>query len=891
MERISRIQLYVTSSTEPIPYGNKKRMPQIEIIKKTCFVCNRSSRQHKNASLLLPGTAGPSGIVELEGRPKELTEFILRSQLEFCPHCRYIAEDIGEKTSITNEYLQSPEYCNLLNPEIPFASSLYLRAAQIQEKEKNLEKSIEYYISAAWCADSIVTYEFAVSCRRKALSLIFAENKTFADIPSQKWIPILDLIRRCGDFDLVITHCTNLLPIAGPVLHQELDFELLCAKQGDSGPHTNLEVGSSNQCRPGIENTDEEFIIDGKPYSVEVDCFGNGWNWVAETRTLILSNYHGTAINAPGDITIRLGQIDNQINSSHGPGIYVRHGNLKLLGAMFLTINGDEGGIFVESGTLEITGVILKIRTKKYGIFASGTISITGKSVIDICSETTAIRSMLGGLNVIQKTVLKIYGLSTGIDLAGDFNSFEGMNQIESPNGCGILSRKGSLTFTGCTNDFICGDTCIFLENGILTLNRMQGTLHGTSCVQVNGSCNIVASMVHLSGEDNGLFVSEDMEIYYSKCESSGKSAINVGGNLQISNVNISASGETGLSVGGDMKSNGGILKLEGDTAMQISGNVEISDGLIIGIGKICGIVVNGSYFQTGGDVSFTGEAQEGMRISGKEMTITEGGSLTASGRKSGLDVAGDLLLNNVVLLSASGNVGISVGKSLVIEYGNLKVAGEEIGLSMRDGNFTMGATVTVVVTGNVGIYSTKDIGIHGGSLQVTGEFGGIVLESGNLIITDGAIEISGDEYGILLQSGSMNVRGGIITITNPRMMDSGGFGIAVEKGNLDLGSLMTINGVSYAISVPCGDISLKHGKIEAHGFRAGVMGKSLTLKDAILTAYGKTGGAVVLTGRGPWNDKGVIYFTEKSAKTATTQVYSGQKFVHIFTVHLPDTS
>jgi len=865
-------------------------MPHIETIHKTCFVCHKSSEQNKIASPVHPGTAGPSGIVELDGRPEELTEIVLRNCLEVCPHCGYIAEDIGEKTSIAREFLQSPDYRSLRSPEIPTSPSLYLRAALVRLAENNPEKAIEYYISAAWCADSLLDMELAVSCRRKALSLVFADNKTFADIPPEKWVRILDTMRRCGDFDSVIAHCTELLAIAGPALRQELEYELSCAKRGDSKPHTNLDVVNSNRYGSGPQNAGDEFIIDGKSYSVEDDCHGKGWNWVAETRTLVLANYHGTAIHATGDIAIRLEQIDNWIDSAHGPGIHIHQGNLKLSGTMFLSINGDEGGIFVDEGTLEIAGAFLKIRTKEYGIFASGTITFTDCCVIDVRSETTAIKSVSSGLNA-SKPVLKIFGMDAGIDIAGDFNQNEGLQRIESPNGCGILSRHGSLALTGCDIDFICGDACIRLENGNLSTRMMHGTMNGTSCVQVNGSCSIIGSNITFSGEDTGLFVSKDMEISYSKCESSGKNAISVEGNLLIQNVNLSASGGMGISVGGDLKCAGGILMLQGDTAMEISGDAEISNGLIMGVGKISGIVVNGSYCQSGGDVSFSGGAEDGMRVSGKEMRINASGSLKVSGRNSGLDVEGDVALENVVLLSASGNIGFSCTSLKLIKNVNMKATGEEIGLSVRGGNLIFGDTVTVNATGNVGIYTTGDISLHAGALQVTGQFAGIVMESGNLMITDGAIDIFGDEFGVLLQSGSMEVFSGIIGITNSRMTDSGGCGIAVEKGNLAAGSIMTINGESYAISVPCGEIFVRRGIIEAYGFRAGITGKSMKLSDAALTAYGKTEGAVVLSEHGPWNDEGVIVMAGKSTKSVTDTVYSGQKFVHVYTVHPPDAS
>jgi hypothetical protein len=863
-------------------------MPQIETVPKICFVCHKSSKQINSAPSTHPVTAGTSGIVELEGRPKELTTDILKNQLEVCPHCGYIAKDIGEKTVITKDFLQSPDYCDLQNPDIPPLASRYIRAARIQLEENDPEKAIDYYLSAAWSADTMSHREIAVSCRRKALSLIFAGNKTLADIPSNKWVPVLDTMRRCGDFDSVITYCTSLLAIAGPTLKQGLDYELFCARQHDGEPHTNLDAANSNQYRSGAPEANEEFVIGGRSYSGEDDCHGKGWNWVAETRTLVLSNYHGSSIEASGDLTIRVEQIDNQIFSPHGPGIRIRNGNLKLTGIAALSIMGDDGGIFVESGSLQIVQTVLTIRTNEYGIYASGNISVTDGSVLDISSETTAIRSVFGGLTITGMCSLTIYGNRAGIDLAGDMNFSVGGLKIESPEGCGILIHHGSIDLSSAVFDAFCGDIGIRLEEGSLTVDISTFDLNATSCVQVNGSCNILRSNGTLSGEDYGCFVSRNMDLS-GNYEISGKTAIAVGGNLQIQNGNITASGETGISVGGDLNYLGGGLMLTGDTAMQIAGNAEISGGRIMGIGKINGIVVNGSYTMSGGDVSVSGEAEDGMRISGKKMTSTFG-SITVSGRKNGLVVAGSAVIESIHL-SASGNIGFSVGKSLKIERGRLKVTGVEIGLSVKEGNLILGTVVNMNVNGNVGIYTTKDIGIHGATVIVTGRFGGIVSEKGNLIISHGRVEITADDYGVLIPSGSAKIPYGIVRITNSRMRDSVGCGIVVEKGDLELGGLVMIESENCGISVPCGEISMMTGKIEAYGFRAGITGKSLTIKEASLTAYGKTEGAVVLTERGPWNDAGVVVQAGRLGKSATDEVYSGQRFLHAYTERVPDAS
>ncbi|MFH0966840.1 MAG: hypothetical protein V1862_04065, partial [Methanobacteriota archaeon] len=271
-------------------------MPPTIIIPKTCSVCHNKSNQKTSSVIVSPFITGSSGIIDLEGRPKELTEFILNNTLEICPHCGYVAEDIREKTSVTRELLQSPGYISLQNPETPISPSLFLRAAYIQLVENKPEKAILYNIFAAWCADSISHPDLAISCRKNAISLIFSDNKTFDDIPSQKWVSILDTFRRCKDFTTVITQCTALIPIAEATLRPGLEFELVCAKNGDGERHATLEVLNADICILRQNNSVEEFIIGGKSYCVEEDCNGIGWSWIAKTRTLTLFNYHGSAI-------------------------------------------------------------------------------------------------------------------------------------------------------------------------------------------------------------------------------------------------------------------------------------------------------------------------------------------------------------------------------------------------------------------------------------------------------------------------------------------------------------------------------------------------------------------------------------------------------------------
>lgn len=861
-------------------------MLQTEPIKKKCFVCGQVSKQRTRKSTFHSGMTGPSGIVELDGRPVELTETILKRQLDACPYCGYIAQDIGERTAVSRDFLKSPDYCRLQNPGIPPSSSRYMRAALIQLEENNLEKAAELFLAAAWCTDHYLNYEIAASCRQRALSLIFAGNRTFADLPPEKWVPVLDTMRQCRDFDTVISRATDLLPGAGPALQQDLEYEISCAQQQDSEPHTNCEAANFRH-KPRSLSAGEELVIGGKPYCAEDDCYGTGWNWVAETRTLVLSSYHGPGIEAYGDITIHMDKIENQIVSSRGPGILVHDGNLKISGSSILSIQAQAGGIVVDNGTFGIARTVLVIRTNGYGILAQGTISVTDHSILDVSSETIAVKSASGGLISGGQAGLIIHGACAGLDLAGDTSLSTGAHSVGSADGCGILVRHGSLTCSSGALDFAARDACIRLGDGDLILSEITADMNGSSCAEVHGSCSILSGRGSFLGTETGFLVSMDMSLC-GKYDFSGKNPLSVGGDLQIEQGNVTASGETGISVGGDLHYAGRGLVVTGDTAMEIGGNTEITDGQIMASGRINGIVVHGSYTQLNGDVCASGGAGDGIRIAGKMMRVG-GGSLSASGRDNGLVVAGHAAIDSVALLSASGNTGFSVGKSLKFETGNLVITGTEIGLSVGNGNLITGITVTLKATGNVGIYAAKDIGIHGGRLQVTGKFCGIICEKGNLIINAGILEIGADEYGLLLQSGSMKVLGGIFRITGSRMKDEGGCGIVIEKGRLDAAQcIMTINGGSYGISVPCGDISLA-GKFEVFGFRAGISGRSLALGNVSITLYGKNEGAVVLSEPGSWSKDTVVIRAGKSGRTSKDTVYSGQRYLHAYTVHGTD--
>ncbi|MEN6609838.1 MAG: hypothetical protein ABFC24_03275, partial [Methanoregulaceae archaeon] len=729
-------------------------MLQTEPIKKKCYVCHQFSKQRTKKSTLHPGMAGPSGIMELDGRPVELTETILKKQLEVCPHCGYIAGDISERTAITRDFLRSPDYCCLQNPDISPSSSRYVRAALIQSEENNREKAAELYIAAAWCTDHILNYEFAIMCRERALSLIFAGSRSFVDIPPGKWVPVLDTMRQCGNFDMVITHATALLPTTDPALQQAISYELYCARQHDSEPHTNMDVANYHtRFMPYI--TGQDLVIGGRSYSTDGDCHGTGWNWVAGKRTLVLSNYHGPGIEAYGDIAIHMEKIENQIVCSHGPGIHIHDGNLKISGASILSIQAEAGGIVVDSGTLVIARSFLIIRTKGYGMLTQGTVSVTDHGILEISSETTAIKSASGGLISNGQAGLIIRGKHLGLDLAGDTDLSAGAHTIESSDGCGILIRHGSLTCSSSALDFSGKDTCIRLVDGDLTFSEITADLNGSSCIEIHGSCSILSGRGSIAGKTTGVLVSGDMNIC-GKYDFSGKNALTVGGDLQIQQGNITASGETGISVGGDLHYAGRGLVVTGDTAIEIGGNAEISGGQIMATGRINGFVVFGAYTQLNGDVYASGKDGDGIRIAGKTMRVNGGGSLSASGRNTGLVAAGHVVIDSITLLSASGNIGFSVGKSLKFETGNMVITGTEIGLSVGSGNLITGITVTLKATGNVGIYTTKDIGIHGGRLQVTGRFGGIVSEKGNMIVNAGILEIAADDYGVLLQSGSM---------------------------------------------------------------------------------------------------------------------------------------
>jgi hypothetical protein len=866
-------------------------MPQNNIVSKTCYVCQNTSHHLKRDKFQHPDSLGPSKIVDLDGRPKELTEYILKNLLEVCPHCGYVAENIEKPTSINREYLRSPEYMSLCHTEGAESPYLFLRAAFIKLGEQNHEKAITYYVYAAWCADSRFQHELALQCRKNAISLIFSNNKSFADISSKKWVQVIDLIRRYGDFQAVINHCTTLLPIAGPILTLGMEYELILAKNNDRESHTNIDAATVIQNRARTHSSTEKYVIAGKVYSIEENGYGSGWAWISETRTLILTNYHASAIEVSGSVTIRIDQADNHITSPHGPAIHVLNGDLKITGYGILSIKAEEQGIFVSSGSLEVQQSVLDIRTKGNGMHASGTIYLTNNTVIEIHSRSNGLISDSGNLHSNLGTVLKIFGEESGVIISRDVTISTGLYHIESSQGSGIQIHHGSLSLADCLLDIISSEICIHIKNGNLVFNGMKCNLHGSCGIVVHGMSSFEKSLLTICGDETGLFVSRDAKFTGGRFECSAKNALSIKGSLQIANSNITASGENAICSGGDFKLAGGILILNGDTVMHVSNNFEISDGLIIGVGKLHGIIIEGSYTQSGGDITISGESHEGMKISGKEMIMTHG-ILKTNGRTCGLEVSGNVFLLGFTLF-ASGNIGFSVQGSLKMDKGELNVTGEEIGISLKGGSLHIGSTLSVIITGNTGIYAINDIEIAGSSFHVSGQFAGVVQEKGNLIINGGAIDISAEEYGILVQSGSMNIQGGIITVMNTRMKDLGGSGIVVAQGNFHANSLLTVNGESIGISVPNGTIAIQQGSLKAYGYRSAIIGESLHIRGfSSLTAYGKTQGAIILTNKEFLDDERIHFWAGTSEKTAIEDVYKDQRYVHAYTdePRIPDS-
>lgn len=202
-----------------------------------CVLCGKSSTQ---TILTSTNTFGPS---DLDSRPPEMARSTINMWIQRCPSCYYCAPDISEAPEKAGETVKSSEYRKQFrNSSYPKLANRFLCYALVAEAASDYINAGWASLHAAWVCDDSSNIDGIKGCRQKAATLFLTgkENKQrFMKSKGEEELLIVDLLRRCGEFQRALTFCdAGLKRKPGGLIEDCLNFEKELIDRIDSECHS-----------------------------------------------------------------------------------------------------------------------------------------------------------------------------------------------------------------------------------------------------------------------------------------------------------------------------------------------------------------------------------------------------------------------------------------------------------------------------------------------------------------------------------------------------------------------------------------------------------------------------------------------------------------------------
>ena len=118
--------------------------------------------------------------------------------IQECPHCHYANIDISKPSENAKAVYESAEYQEILNSNFDDKIKNYLKAALVNEKDKE-RCTAQLYLNATWCLEDNGDYENATKYRKLVCdNLIEIANK---EENGNIYIQCVDLLRKNKEFN------------------------------------------------------------------------------------------------------------------------------------------------------------------------------------------------------------------------------------------------------------------------------------------------------------------------------------------------------------------------------------------------------------------------------------------------------------------------------------------------------------------------------------------------------------------------------------------------------------------------------------------------------------------------------------------------------------------
>ncbi len=204
----------------------------------TCAVCGAP------VDVMMQASTSAFGAMDLDTRPPEMARSTLPEQIHACPECGYRSPGLEAIAGVDlPAAVRSPEYLRMLaDDRFPPLARDFLAFRHVCTTAGQARDALWATLSAVWVCDDTQSTAGAATLRDEArgwLDHLHAEGQTFSGSHDHDELLALDLARRTGRFDDVVTRADELVERLGDGLERQIAaFQRSRAGHKDSRTYT-----------------------------------------------------------------------------------------------------------------------------------------------------------------------------------------------------------------------------------------------------------------------------------------------------------------------------------------------------------------------------------------------------------------------------------------------------------------------------------------------------------------------------------------------------------------------------------------------------------------------------------------------------------------------------
>lgn len=202
-----------------------------------CSICGTEAEQTGI------GSTNAIGSRDLDTRPPEMERSTIHAWVQRCSGCGACASDLSEAGLSAGDVVKRPGYlAQLRNAEFPELANSFICKSLIDEDRGEFASATWALVHAAWACDDARSAPQAITCRRRAGSMLRkaeASGQKVAEQPGASAAILVDLLRRAD----ALGEAAQVIENAGEsssenVLTQVMHYQKELIEAGDLDCHT-----------------------------------------------------------------------------------------------------------------------------------------------------------------------------------------------------------------------------------------------------------------------------------------------------------------------------------------------------------------------------------------------------------------------------------------------------------------------------------------------------------------------------------------------------------------------------------------------------------------------------------------------------------------------------